>query len=185
LVGFAGAGKSTTAAALLGRGCSAISDDVTAFWDCRPPFLVQPSYPQLRLWPETVKHLCGSTDALPLLTPNWDKCGFDLTQQSQHFHETPLPLAKLYLLDRSATEPSPHLIAMPALESFFSLARNTYVNYLLDAPMRAAEFAALGRLRSSVPMKRAVAPNDPDRLPEFLDLLVEDFERELATDEHR
>jgi hypothetical protein len=74
------------------------------------------------------------------------------------------------------------LESLPAGEGLFDLARNTYVNYLLDAPMRAAEFAALGRLVSALPLKRATAHEDPAKLPAFVDLLLDDFQRVAAGD---
>jgi hypothetical protein len=176
LLGAAGAGKSTAAAAFAARGCAILSDDISVLWDCRPPFLVYPAYPQLRLWPESVRLLFGADDALPPLTPNWDKCGLDLTTAAHRFQETPLPLAALYLLDARCAD-APRLTDLHAAEGLFALAQNTYVNYLLDAPMRAAEFAALGRLTASLPLKRAVAHEDAARLPAFVDLLLDDFQR--------
>jgi hypothetical protein len=181
LLGPAGAGKSTTAAAFADRGCAVLSDDVSVLWDCRPPFLLQPAYPQLRLWPSSVRLLFGAADALPPLTPNWDKCGLDLTTAAHRFQIIPLPLAALYLLEARRAD-GPYLTDVPAVESLFVLAQNTYVNYLLDAPMRAAEFAALGRLTASLPLKRAVAHEDAARLPGFVDLLMSDFQRLVPGD---
>ncbi len=134
LLGAAGAGKSTTAAAFARRGCAVLCDDVSVLWDCRPPFLVQPAYPQLRLWPSSVHLLFGADDALPALTPNWNKCGMDLTAPAHPFQEIPLPLGGLYLLDNRCGDDAPRLEDLSAAEGFFVLARNTYVNYLLDAP---------------------------------------------------
>ena len=123
--------------------------------------------------------LFGAADALPPLTPNWDKCGLDLTTAAHHFQETPLPLAALYLLDAHRAD-GPRLSDVAAAEGLFALAQNTYVNYLLDAPMRTAEFAALGRLTASLPLKRAVPHDDPARLPALVDLLLDDFQQIVA-----
>jgi hypothetical protein len=180
LLGPAGAGKSTTAAAFAARGCPVLSDDISVLWDSRPPFLVSPGYPQLRLWPASVQMLFGAADALPPLTPNWDKCGLDLTT-THHFQETSLPLAVVYLLDARRAD-GPRLSDVSAAEGLFALAQNTYVNYLLDAPMRAAEFAALGRLTASLPLKGAVPHDDPARLSAFVDMLLNDFQRIVPDD---
>ena len=40
---------------------------------------VQPAYPQLRLWPDSVAMLYGAPDVLPPLTPTWDKRALALT----------------------------------------------------------------------------------------------------------
>src|SRR5690348_16585408 len=73
LVGLPGAGKSTTAAAFACAGFSVLSDDVVALADEGPQFYVHPGYPRVNLWPDSVQELFGSEDALPRITPTWDK----------------------------------------------------------------------------------------------------------------
>ena len=53
-VGPAGAGKSTTAAALALRGHAILSDDVVALAERDRSFYVHSAYPYLCLWPESV-----------------------------------------------------------------------------------------------------------------------------------
>ena len=65
LVGVAGAGKSTTAAAFAERGYAVLSDDIVAMWAEEGTFLVQPGYPRLRLWPASVDALFGEVSTLP------------------------------------------------------------------------------------------------------------------------
>src|SRR5262249_18582246 len=93
LIGQAGAGKSTTAAAFTQQGYPALSEDVVALRDQGDSFLVEPGYPLIRLWPESVQALFGSRDALPPINPNWDKRYLDLTQKGFSFKRQPLPLA--------------------------------------------------------------------------------------------
>jgi hypothetical protein len=57
--GSAGAGKSTTAAALAVRGYAVLAEDVVAL-ALRRGHLRQPAYPCIRLWPESVEALFGS-----------------------------------------------------------------------------------------------------------------------------
>src|SRR6266853_327014 len=73
LLGQPGAGKSTTAAAFARLGYSILSDDVAVLDDRGDQFLVQPGYPRVNLWPESVRALFGSEDALPRITPTWGK----------------------------------------------------------------------------------------------------------------
>src|SRR6185295_19915932 len=95
LLGPAGSGKSTTAAAFSDRGYNVLAEDVVTLDDRGRHFLVRPGYPCIRLWPASVKALYGSESHLPRLTPNWDKCYLDLKGQ---FHTDPLPLAAIYQL---------------------------------------------------------------------------------------
>jgi hypothetical protein len=62
-VGSAGAGKSTTAAALALEAYGIISDDIVALSEREGAFFVLPAYPYLCLWPESVKMLYGSAEA--------------------------------------------------------------------------------------------------------------------------
>ena len=73
LVGFPGAGKSTTVAAFAQCGFSVISDDVVALAEDGANFLVPPGYPRVNLWPDSVRALFGTDGALPRITPTWDK----------------------------------------------------------------------------------------------------------------
>jgi hypothetical protein len=175
LVGPVGAGKSTTAAALAGRGCPALADDVLALEPQGDVLLAHPAYPRLRLWPESARQLYGSPDALPPLTPTWDKRYLDVAG-SGLFERRAVPLGAVYLLgERSATAGAPAVGPLPPAGRLFALARNTYLNFLLDKAMRAREFALLGRVAAAVPLRRATPHADPDRLERLCDLLLEDF----------
>jgi hypothetical protein len=69
LAGEAGTGKSTTTAALAGRGHPVLADDVLALRATGGEILAQPAYPHLRLWPDIVPALLGPRAELPRLTP--------------------------------------------------------------------------------------------------------------------
>jgi hypothetical protein len=96
LLGPAGSGKSTTAAAFSNRGYSVIAEDVVTLDDRDDHFLVRPAYPCIRLWPASVEALFGADECLPKLTPNWDKRYLDL---SQNFPAESVKLAAIYHLD--------------------------------------------------------------------------------------
>ena len=48
--------------------------------------------------------LFGDTEALPPLTPNWDKRFLDLAQPNYQFQDRPVPLAAIYLLGAQHSE---------------------------------------------------------------------------------
>jgi len=176
LIGPPGAGKSTTAAAFTQQGYPALSEDVVALCDLGDSFLVQPGYPLIRLWPESVQALFGSKDALPPLTPNWDKRYLDLTRNGLSFQGQPLPLAALYILDERSDDPAaPFVEAVPSHTGLIELLTNTYTNYLLDQRMRAREFDLLGRLVKNAPLRRLKPHSDPARLPELCRFILDDF----------
>ena len=155
LVGPPGAGKSTAAAAFARAGFPVLSDDVVALVDHGTEFLVPPGYPRVNLWPDSVRRLFGSENALPRIAPTWDKRYLALGQNGHGFASSPLPLGAIYTLDsRNAAVSSPVLDEISGEEAFMALVANTYVNYLLDQEMLRTEFDVLGRLVSSIPIRR-------------------------------
>ena len=155
LVGSPGAGKSTTAAAFAKCGFSVISDDVVALAEDGRNFLVQPGYPRVNLWSDSVGALFGSDEALPRITPTWDKRYMPLGDNGFGFASKPLPLGAIYILGtREAALAAPVIGDLTGSNALRELITNTYVNYLLDRNMRSREFDVLTRLVGSIPIRR-------------------------------
>jgi hypothetical protein len=175
LVGLPGAGKSTTAAAFACSGFSVLSDDVVALADKASQFYVQPGYPRVNLWPDSVQQLFGAKDALPRITPTWDKRYLALGQNGHHFTSSPLPLGAIYILDgRDAALPAPIIEEISGKEAFMALVGNTYVNYLLDQNMRRTEFDVLSRMVSEIPIRRVRAPEEPSAIFNLCEAIAAD-----------
>jgi hypothetical protein len=176
LLGPAGAGKSTTAAAFAMQGYSVLTEDVLALQEQDGDFLVQPGYPLLRLWPESVKALFNLPEALPRLTPNWEKRYLDLTTGAYRFHGQPQPLAAIYILgERSLDADAPFIEAVSNREGLITLIGNTYSTIIRDMLDRAQEFRALSRIAASVPLRLVRPHTDPARLPGLCRAIIEDF----------
>ena len=154
LAGPAGSGKSTTAAAFARCGFPVISDDVVALADKGDYFLVQPGYPRVNLWPDSVHALFGSENALPRITPTWEKRYLALGQKSRPFASEPFSLGAVYILgERQARPSAPTIQKISSSDAFMTLIGNTYVNYLLDRKMRSREFDVLSRVVAAVPVR--------------------------------
>jgi hypothetical protein len=176
IAGPAGSGKSTTAAVFAEQGYRILAEDVVTLRDLGAEFLVQPAYPSIRLWPASVEALYGAADRLPKLTPTWDKCYLDLTQDKYEFQHDPLPLAAIYLLaERSDNPAAPFVEDLAPAEGLMSLIANTYATYLMDKKMRAREFEILQRVLSSVPVKRVTPHSDPARIGGLCPTILESF----------
>ena len=98
-LGAAGNGKSTIAARLAQRGCPIVSDDCCLLVRRTGGFDVAPSYPGVRLRPDSVAHLFAG-----IRRPR-DRVAHYSTKQriagpeaGVGFHEHPLPLRQLYVL---------------------------------------------------------------------------------------
>jgi hypothetical protein len=164
--GPAGAGKSTTAAALAARGHPVLADDVAALDPSPDGVTVRPAYPHLRLWPDAVRALYGADADLPPLTPNWEKRYLDLARDAT-FHAAPLPVRAVVLLAGRETEQAPRVEPVPASEALLSLVANTYLGWLPDPAAQARDLALFGRMMRRVPVVRAVPHADAARLPEL------------------
>lgn len=176
IVGPAGSGKSTTAAIFAEQGYRILAEDVVRLHDLGAEFLVQPAYPSIRLWPASVEALYGAADRLPKLTPTWDKCYLDLTQDKYEFRHDPLPLAAIYVFDVRKDDPAAPLVTdLTPAEGLMSLVANTYATYLMDKKMRASEFELLQRVLNSVPVKRVTPHSDPARIGRLCQTILESF----------
>lgn len=176
LIGSAGAGKSTTAAAFAHLGYRILTEDVAALGEQAGQFLIQPGYPYIRLWPSSVQILYGDADALPHLTPNWDKRYLDLTQTEACFHPHPVPLRAIYLLDERRDMPeAPFVQALAGKQGVMSLVANTYASRYMGKEMRAHEFALLSRLAARIPLRQVVPHTDPAYLSKLCDVIIQDF----------
>ena len=181
LVGLPGTGKSTTAAAFGCSGFPVLSDDVVALADKTTQLLVQPGYPRVNLWPDSAVNLFKSEDALPRITPTWDKRYMPLGQNGHHFASGPLPLGAIYILDRRDTAlTSPAVEEVSGEEAFMALVANTYVNYLLDQDMRRTEFDVLGRVVSETPIRRVRPPAEPSAIFDLCEAIAADAKRVMA-----
>lgn len=174
-VGSQGAGKSTTAAAFAKDGQGVLSDDIAPLAEREGVFHVIPAYPHLSLWPDSVKMLFGSTEALPRFIPNWDKRRLDLGNQGTRFEGRPLPLGAIYILGERRPDPAPYLERMRPRSALLSLVADTYANKILDREMRASEFAVLGRLVTTIPIRQVHPHNDANRLEDLCRIIREDF----------
>lgn len=178
LVGGAGAGKSTTAAALAARGHAVVADDVLALRGTESAVLAQPAYPHLRLWPDIVPALYGPGAELPPLTPNWSK---RLLRVDAAFHPDPLPLGAVYVLaPREEGAGAPRLEPVGAVEGVLALVANAYVGWFPDRAAQARELEMLGRVARTVPLVRAVPHGDPARLGEMCAMMEDDFRARRA-----
>jgi len=178
LVGLPGAGKSTTAAAFASAGFPVLSDDIVALAENGAQFLVQPGYPRVNLWPDSVRRLFGAEDALPRITPTWEKRYLPLEENGHHFASSPLRLGAIYILDsRESSLSAPIIEEVPGKEAFMALVANTYVNYLLNQEMRRTEFDVLGRVVSEIPVRRVRPPAESSAIFNLCEAIEADAKR--------
>lgn len=173
-VGESGWGKSTLAEAFLQRGYAVLTDDLLVL-DMRPEGAwVVPGPPYLRLRPEAGRALLdGHYDTLPSVSP--------LSNQRLHAlsrgGETPVPLARIYLLDpedapRTAVEP------LPPNEATLHLLVHSWGKQMFDDPAyRTRHFEHCVALVRGLPVQRLRRVRTLSALPEHIAAVEEDLRR--------
>jgi len=153
IVGPSGSGKSTIAATLIRRGATLICEDVLPLLMRDGRIVAIPAYAGIRLWPEAVELLMRSRDALPGISPTWDKRILEVA--ASQCAGAPLPLSEIvFLEDRDAS--------LTPAEGAMRLVANSYRSEMLDAEMRRREFAIFSGLAASIPMRSIGATHDRD-----------------------
>ena len=101
--GDSGAGKSTLAAALHRHGLALLTDDVGVAVPAGETVTFHPGFPRIKLWRQTLDHF--GLDHRPLIRDlaRTDKYHLRLDAQDG-FLATPLPLSRLYVLERAEDE---------------------------------------------------------------------------------
>ena len=107
--------------------------------------------------------------------PDWDKRRLALGNRRTRFESRSLPLGAIYVLGERRPDPAPFVEAMRPQDALLSLVADTYANKILDREMRAREFALLGQLVTTVPIRRVHPHEDPARLEELCKVIREDL----------
>jgi len=128
ITGDSGAGKSTLAAALMKHGFTILSDDVIPVqWEGEIP-QVFPSYPQQKLWKNSLQAFgINELDFEPIVERE-EKFNVPVLYQ---FEEQPLPLGGIFELTRSG-ENKISFTVIDGLKRMELLYRNTYRHFFIN-----------------------------------------------------
>ncbi|MEM6576919.1 MAG: hypothetical protein AAF678_00375 [Pseudomonadota bacterium] len=176
LLGDKGAGKSTSSAAMMQAGHQPITDDLVAIdlnEDAAHPPRIQPGFPSLKLWPDSIA-------ALELAPHDTDRLIHPKTTKVQK--RTPLELSKTpvrfgagFVLDRTHETEAPRIVRLAPHEALQSVLRYTFLarygetslgpTHLVDHMKRCSALVA------QVPMFRLIYPEALHRLDDLVALI--------------
>ena len=165
IVGPAGAGKSTTAGWFVQHGFRLIADDHVILDPSADSISVIPSYPRLRLWPTSVDMLYDRPDALPLLTPNWEKRYLQIEHDLANSAGSSPLVAIFFLAERADEERPERVMPLTPSEAFIRLSANSHVSRLLTSEMRADDFRVMSRVAKEIPCSIVYPSSNPADLP--------------------
>ncbi|MFQ3247869.1 MAG: hypothetical protein ACI9OI_002388 [Chitinophagales bacterium] len=186
-VGNKGAGKSTTAGALLQAGARLVSDDIAVLnaGDASDT-TVYPGYPGVRLFPNTLsvfglnendyRQVVSSSNKryVPLI----DSDHASINTPGWRFNSTPCKLMSIYAL--AARQPDLRRTKIHNLtkkEALISLAPHGYGRRILNKQQRAEEFVFLAKLSRRIQIKSVHRPNKLELLAEIAEDILADVNK--------
>ena len=168
LAGPPGVGKSTMAAAFVLRGAIMLTDDVAAIeWRDDGIPRVWPGYARLRLWADSAAALFGSADALPMLTPTWEKRFVDVRAS---FASRAMPIGAIVML--AGRDKATRVRRLQGHEAAMATLVRTSLTHLLDAEQRRRELDQVARLVEAVPVLEVTARDDLAETGELVDAIA-------------
>lgn len=167
IVGQSGAGKSTTAAALISRGHQLLCDDITIVDSEQAT--VRPSYPAIKLWQEAADALSIETRTLDKTRESIKKFHYPI---ATNFALKPTALSAIIILYPKTHIASPTLAPLSKINALAQLGQQIYRRKL--ANLLGAEQACLnqlGQLITNIPVMALMRPDNFATLDNMLDLI--------------
>ncbi|GAA6137320.1 hypothetical protein NBRC116583_10670 [Arenicella sp. 4NH20-0111] len=178
LVGYKGAGKSTTSAALLNSGAKLISDDIAVLNFEKNEVIVEPGYPAIRLLPSSLAEYSDTPSKFKSVLSFSDKKYVPVSspELNWQFNENRLPLEAIYILS-SRTKNSNGVSFEPLsnAKAMMSLTPHSYTPYMLNEAQKIAEFKGLAKTIRCVSVKSISCDDDLKMLPNIASSIIADF----------
>ncbi|MDX8477193.1 serine kinase [Mesorhizobium sp. VK24D] len=176
-MGDKGAGKSTTAGAMIRAGHLLLTDDVVALDlsnSSRP--LILPGFPQLKLATDATDAIrIEQAEVRPQVHPQIEKAQHRLCEG---FSGGAVPAARTYVLERgerAAIAPLPGAAALPAIIKFSYVTR--FGRQALVGDRASTHLSQCAQLAAGIGVRRLEVPDGLERIDEAVALV----ERDLAT----
>lgn len=158
-IGESGAGKSSLAGALLKAGCSLITDDFLILEKIENAYFCIPSYPDLRLWPDSADSLFNNLNTSEFVSHFSDKRRIRVKNFDMNEFSGKTKLKRIYILggielsvnSRTETNCDDYLISEVTTAQYFGQAlKSVFRLDISDHSRIQSEFAMLSDLISGV-----------------------------------
>jgi hypothetical protein len=168
--GVSGIGKSTIAFAFARLGYKILTDDLCVIsLDNKGIPLVQPGYPQMKLWADTLQKVGKNTEGHRHIRPGMDKYGLLL---KENYYSLPLPLKRIYLLSAKKTE---DLESKPliGIDKFNALINNTYrFNFIAGSSSKKTHFKYCDTIAQNTFIATLSRPSEGFRLEALIEYIL-------------
>ncbi|MBP5973247.1 serine kinase [Brasilonema sp. CT11] len=175
-LGHSGWGKSTLAEVFHTKGYSILTDDLMAIKMDTDQAIVFPGFPQVKLWSDAATSLGHTPENLPLLHSMTEKLVYRF---SEGFCQRPLPLKRLYVLDKGTQH---SIEPLHPANAFMELVRYSHAVNLLQTPdFTKTHFEQCQKLVKHVSVCRLRRQFSLDALPDLVKLIEEDIKEGVYT----
>jgi hypothetical protein len=169
IAGYSGAGKSTTAAALVRHGHALLCDDVTPV---RPDHSVVPGVDRLKLWPGAAAALGLEVESLSSLGSQTEKRG---CRPNRAVPLNAVPLHRMYILADGPMRAQ----TLPPVEATRELVRHSCgLNAIHYVGKGAEHFLQVTAVTRAVSVRRLIRPRDLGNLDALARFIIRDMEND-------
>lgn len=171
LSGLSGAGKSTLAAAFLQKGYSILADDVSVVsFDEKGHPIVYPSYPQMKLWTDSMLKLGKDPLNHVKVRQQIEKHYIPTTD---NFWDKPLHLKKIFIIT-SSNLGELKVEQIKGIEKFSLLKTHTYrFNFVAGKQMQEKHFKSFELLTKTVDVFKLTRPTGKFIFDDLINLVLE------------
>jgi hypothetical protein len=175
-LGASGRGKSTLAAVLGLCGAPIVTDDCLIL-DLSPAGVAAvPTYPSLRLSRETARGLGAAVSRAGRVAQYTSKLRLGHgSVAGVRFRHRPLPLGRLYLLERGRRSAAPRVVPLSRRQSYIELMKFSFRFDPRDPVALLEECDRLTRLAHAVPVARLRVPSDLAALADVRATILDDL----------
>ncbi len=169
-IGGPGWGKSTLATTFHTKGYDVLTDDVMPIQIGSGQPLVFPAYPQFKVWPQAVASLGHNAENFSPIFQDARKLAYKF---SLGFQQTPLPLERIYVLDKGDSH---KITKIQPQEAFVNLLRHTRVMSLVtEEEFLSAHMQLCSKLLKKVSFCRFIRKPSLDDLPLLVKMVEDDL----------
>lgn len=173
-------GKSTLAATFVKAGYPLLTDDTLPITRQNKVVMAQPSYPQMRLWPDQMRYLRESDQGLSQVHPRVSKLRVPIgADGAGHFCNESQPLRCLYLPSRRQPEDlqvAVEFIPLSPQDALIELIGFSFLPRVVAAVgLEVQRLGFLTQLVRQVPVRRIIYPSGPEHLPLVYQRILEDL----------
>jgi len=167
--GNSGAGKSTLTREFLNAGYRLLSDDISVLEEHQGNIYVQPAFPFIKLWKDSMEHLELNEVGGAKLREQIDKYGFSLKDE---FHDEMLPVKNIFALVPH-NKPEYKREQLKGIEKFNTLKNHTYRFQFISNTTRPFHFELINKIATRIPVHRITRPQAPINTADLKDVIEE------------